>query len=157
MSTRTPTSPHSARAHPPLPPSNRPERERARLGLVPPPRSTYDRRGISEGYQQHLFFFFFVPLRSRHFGAIPDSVSFLASTSVPRFYEVRPQDDKMVWFLQIQSRHLLSFLFFPVSYSLPPVHAKRASASTPVPTCASIHPFTVIPFCVTPFPRCGPR
>ena len=46
---------------------------------------------------------------------------------------------------------------FPVSYSLSPLHAKRASVSPSAPTCVCIHPFTVIPFCVTPFPRCGPR
>lgn len=46
---------------------------------------------------------------------------------------------------------------FPVSYSLSPLHAKRASASPSLPSWISIHPFTVTPFCVTPFPRRGPR
>lgn len=46
---------------------------------------------------------------------------------------------------------------FPVSRSLSLLHAKRASAPSSVPTYISIHPFTVIPFCVTPLPRCGPR
>lgn len=38
---------------------------------------------------------------------------------------------------------------------LPSSH--RAAAPPSFSACISIHPFTVISFCATPFPRCGPR
>ena len=42
-------------------------------------------------------------------------------------------------------------------FLIPAPSSHRAAAPPSVPTCISIHPFTVIPFCATPFPRCGPR
>jgi len=47
---------------------------------------------------------------------------------------------------------------FP-GFQLPPPSSRqtRVRFSPPFPTCTPIHPFTVIPFRVTPFSRCGPR
>ena len=49
-------------------------------------------------------------------------------------------------------RSSFSGFLFPL-----PSSRQTRVCSPSVSTCISIHPFTVIPFCVTPFPRCRPR
>lgn len=71
---------------------------------------------------------------------------------VPRCYETGWGDDGGVTADPIT---MSLFSRFPIT--LPPSRQTRVRFSPPFPPCTSIHPFTVIPFRVTPFSRCGPR